>query len=143
MHFVFTKLTPLRVLYFVFQSSTSMWFQYHIWTSNPILQNAELFPNWDELYDFVCDFFSVDKQIDEVAERFKLNPYNKQRKVFFFASQEIECFNFVLLRTGYALIPLITFLKGRKHSVHKSVISHAAWLNVYILDYSNSGFISG
>ena len=27
-------------------------------------------------------FFSVDKQIDEVAERFKLNPYNEQRKVF-------------------------------------------------------------
>ena len=59
MHFVFTKLTPLRVLYFVFQSSTSMWVHYHIWTSNPILQNAELFQNWDELYDFVCDFFSV------------------------------------------------------------------------------------
>ena len=27
------KTNPIWVLYFVFQSSTSMWFQYHIWTS--------------------------------------------------------------------------------------------------------------
>ena len=88
-------------------------------------------------------FFSVDKQIDEVAERFKLNPYNEQRKVFSLLVKKLNVLISCCLGLVMRSYPLLRFLKGRKHSVHKSVISHAAWLNVYILDYSNSGFISG